>query len=87
MSDDQLKQAIALVKAGNKKAGGKILIRHLALGIISMMKGFQHIVTQAINCYNSGVHVFLRFVAVWVPSTLPETHGLFTSTTQGGILG
>jgi hypothetical protein len=24
-----------------------------------MVKCFQHIVTQAINCYNSGVHVFL----------------------------
>jgi hypothetical protein len=36
-------------------------IRHLALLIFVMMNSLQHIVTQAINCYNLAVHVILRF--------------------------
>src|SRR4030067_334137 len=80
-------QIPAIIQSRHDRSGHDFRIRHLTLRIISMVKRFQHIVTQAINCYNSGVHVFLRFVAVLSPSTLPETHGFFTSIAQGGNLG
>jgi hypothetical protein len=34
-------------------------IAHLTLRIFDMIHSFQKIITQAINCYNLGVHVFL----------------------------
>ena len=46
-------------QGGYKRCGHDFGIAHLALRIFEMVHSFQKIVTQAINCYNLGVQVFL----------------------------
>jgi hypothetical protein len=76
-----------IVQRSNDGCGHHFRICPLGLRIISVMEGIQPIVTKALNCYNSGVHAFLRSVEVGERSTLPELHGHFPNSSQGGNLG
>jgi hypothetical protein len=61
----------------NDGGGHHFGIRHPALPIFMVMQGFQHVITQAKNDYNLGVHEFLLYVGGWDTPTVPETHGFF----------
>jgi len=48
------------VEGGDDGGGHYFAVGHLALWVFRMMQGFQHIVTQAKDCYNLSVHAILR---------------------------
>jgi len=64
-------------QSGNNRSSHDFCIAHPALWIFVMVKCFQKVVTQAINCYNLGVHVFL-LAKFWfrLQQLYQETHGL-----------
>ena len=47
----------AELQGGDDRSRHDLGIRHLALGILIVMQDFEHIVAQALDCYNLGVHV------------------------------
>ena len=50
----------------------KNYVTHLALLVFVVMKRFQHVVTQAKNCYNLGIHVASWLCYGFATTTLPE---------------
>src|SRR5512141_222040 len=73
---------VATIANGSQDGSGHhFRVRHLALSILVMLHGFQHIVTQAKHCYNLAVHAFLRYRFGLSTFTLPENAWIFHPAT------
>ena len=55
------------VQHGYDRSSHHFRIRHLALGMLVMMQGFEHVITQAKHNYNLGIHGFSFAVVVGIP--------------------
>jgi hypothetical protein len=55
------------VQHGYDRSSHHFRISHLALGILVMMQGFEHVITQTKNDYNLGIHEFSFALVVGIP--------------------
>jgi hypothetical protein len=83
----QLKVALK-VQRRNDRRGHYLSIAHLALQIFIMVKGFEHIVTQAKHCSNLAVHAML-LAELWFShrQLYQNSHGYFYLLTTRWQLG
>jgi hypothetical protein len=77
-----------MAEGGYDGSGHDFRIAHLALWIFVMSQGFEHIVTQAKDCYNLVVHVFSWVSRGLGTNNFTRKHmDLLIRSSQGSNLG
>jgi hypothetical protein len=75
-------------QCGDNRSGHDFCISHLALWIFVMSHSFEHIVTQAKDCYNLVVHVFSWVSRGLGTNNFTRKHmDLLIRSSQGSNLG